>query len=122
MTPLTVACQRLLCPWDSPGNNTRVGCHLLFQGIFPTQALNPHLLHCRQILNPLSHLGSPSAIIVIIIYVPIIKVMSSASVLIQSTSPRDKEVYPKAIDTAIPLHSLINIHLPVLPSKESPQR
>ena len=22
---------RLLCPWDSPGENTRVGCHLLFQ-------------------------------------------------------------------------------------------
>ena len=28
---------RLLCPWDSPGKNTRVGCHALLQGIFPTQ-------------------------------------------------------------------------------------
>ena len=28
---------RLLCPWDSPGKNTRVGCHALIQGIFPTQ-------------------------------------------------------------------------------------
>ena len=31
-------------------------------GIFPTQGSNPsllHLLHCRQILYPLSHLGSP---------------------------------------------------------------
>ena len=27
---------RLLCPWDSPGKNTEVGCHALFQGIFPT--------------------------------------------------------------------------------------
>ena len=27
---------RLLCPWDSPGKNTGVGCHALFQGIFPT--------------------------------------------------------------------------------------
>ena len=26
----------LLCPWDSPGNNTGVGCHFLLQGIFPT--------------------------------------------------------------------------------------
>ena len=26
---------RLLCPWDSPGKNTGVGCHALFQGIFP---------------------------------------------------------------------------------------
>ena len=29
---------RLLCPWDSPGKNPGVGCHLLLQGIFPTQA------------------------------------------------------------------------------------
>ena len=28
---------RLLCPWDSPGQNTGVGCHALLQGIFPTQ-------------------------------------------------------------------------------------
>ena len=28
---------RLLCPWDSPGKNTRGGCHALLQGIFPTQ-------------------------------------------------------------------------------------
>ena len=25
---------RLLCPWDSPGKNTGVGCHFLLQGIF----------------------------------------------------------------------------------------
>ena len=30
----------LLCPWDSPGKNTGVGCHALLQGIFPTQGLN----------------------------------------------------------------------------------
>ena len=24
----------LLCPWDSPGKNTGVGCHALLQGIF----------------------------------------------------------------------------------------
>ena len=35
---------RLLCPWDFPSKNTRVGCHFLFQGIFPTQGSNPHLL------------------------------------------------------------------------------
>ena len=27
---------RLLCPWDSPGRNTGVGCHSLLQGIFLT--------------------------------------------------------------------------------------
>jgi len=26
---------------DSPGKNTGVGCHALFQGIFPTQGSNP---------------------------------------------------------------------------------
>ena len=27
---------RLLCPWDSLGNNTEVDCHALLYGIFPT--------------------------------------------------------------------------------------
>ena len=26
---------RLLCPWDSPGKSTGMGCHFLFQGINP---------------------------------------------------------------------------------------
>ena len=47
---------------DSPGKNTGVGSHTLLQGIFPTQGLNPGLLHCRQILYHLSHQGSPSLI------------------------------------------------------------
>ena len=33
-----------------------MGCHFLLQGIFPTQGLNPGLLHCRQTLYCLSHL------------------------------------------------------------------
>ena len=49
---------RFLCPWDSPGKNTGVGCHFLLQGIFPTQELNLGLLHCSQILYHLSHQGS----------------------------------------------------------------
>ena len=36
---------RLLCPWDSPGKKTGVGCHALLQGIFLTQGSNLHLLH-----------------------------------------------------------------------------
>ena len=47
----------LLCPWDSPGKNTGVRCHLLLQGIFPTQGSTMGLLHCRQILHCLSHQG-----------------------------------------------------------------
>ena len=50
---------KLLCPWDSPGNSAGVGCHFLLQGIFPTQELNPGLLHCRQILYQLNYEGRP---------------------------------------------------------------
>ena len=42
-----------------PGKSTGVGCYFLLQGIFLTQGLNPCLLHCRQMLYPLSHQGSP---------------------------------------------------------------
>ena len=50
---------RVLGPWNSPGKNTGVGCHFILQGIFPTQGLNPGLLHCRRILYRLSYQGSP---------------------------------------------------------------
>ena len=49
---------RLLCPWNSLGKSTGVGCHLFLQGIFPTQGSNPRLMHCRQTLYHLSHQGS----------------------------------------------------------------
>ena len=48
----------LLCPWDFPGKNAGMGCHLLLQEIFPTQDLNLHLPQCRQTLYRLSHQGS----------------------------------------------------------------
>ena len=57
---------QLLQPWltlcdptdySPPGSSvhgilqaTRVGCHVLLQGIFLTQGSNPHLLHYRWIL------------------------------------------------------------------------
>ena len=37
-----------------------VVCHLLLEGIFPTQGLKPGLTHCRWILYQLSYEGSPS--------------------------------------------------------------
>ena len=40
------------------GKNTGVGCHLLLQGILPTQGSHPGFLHCRQSLYHLSHQGS----------------------------------------------------------------
>ena len=51
---------RLLCPWNFLGKNTRVGCHFLLQRNFPTQGCNSRRLHCRQILYWLSHQGSPN--------------------------------------------------------------
>ena len=49
----------LYSPWNSPGQNTRVGSLCLLLGIFPTQGSNPGLPHCRQIIYQLSHKGSP---------------------------------------------------------------
>ena len=60
-TPWTVWPARLLCPWDSPGKNTGVGCHLLLKGIFPTQGLHLGILQCRQILYQLSYEGTPTS-------------------------------------------------------------
>ena len=42
---------RLLCPQNFSGKNTRVGCHFLLQGIFPTQGLKLCCLHYRQIFT-----------------------------------------------------------------------
>ena len=58
LRPCGLSPTRLLCPWNSPGKNTRVGSCSLLQGIFETQGLNPGLLHYRWILYCLSHQGS----------------------------------------------------------------
>ena len=40
--PMTCTCQGL-CLWDSPGMNTKVGCHAFLQGIFLTQGSSTSL-------------------------------------------------------------------------------
>ena len=57
LSPYGLQPTRLLCPWNSPGQSTRVGNLFLLQWIFPTQGSNLGLLHCRQILYQLSHRG-----------------------------------------------------------------
>ena len=57
--PMDCSPPRSFVHGDSPGKNTGVGCHALLQRIFPTQGLNPGLLHCRRILYQLSYQGSP---------------------------------------------------------------
>ena len=42
--PMNCSLPGFLCPWDSPGRNTGVGCHFLLQEIFPTQGSNLGLL------------------------------------------------------------------------------
>ena len=42
--------------WNSPGQNTGVGSLSLLQGIFPTQGLNPCLLHWQANSVSLCHL------------------------------------------------------------------
>ena len=53
---------RLLCPWDSPGKNTRVGFHALLQGTFPVHKVNPGGLSLlrSQILYSWQLLESPA--------------------------------------------------------------
>ena len=48
----------LLCPWNSPVKNTRVGSHALLQGIVLAQGWNLCLLQWQADSLPLSHLGS----------------------------------------------------------------
>ena len=45
--------------WHSPDQDTGVGSYSLLQGIFPTQGLEPGVLHCGQILYHLKHQESP---------------------------------------------------------------
>ena len=44
LQPCGLQYARLLCPWNSPGKDTGVGCHSLLQRIFSTLGLNPGLL------------------------------------------------------------------------------
>jgi len=55
--------RRQYSPWNSPGQNTRVGSLSLIQGIFSKQGSNPGLPHCKRIIYQLSHKGSPINII-----------------------------------------------------------
>ena len=57
-TPWTVARQAPLFMGFSHGQEYWSGLPFPSPGIFPTQGLNPGLLHCRQILYRLSYEGS----------------------------------------------------------------
>ena len=71
----------LLCPWESPGKNTGVGCHFLLQGVLPIWGSNPDLLHCTQILYHLSHRETPTIFWSLLKFMPIDLVMPSHPLL-----------------------------------------
>ena len=57
---------RLLCPWNFPGKNNGVGGHFLLQGTLLSPGKNSCLLclqHCKWILYPLIHQGTPVAVV-----------------------------------------------------------
>ena len=75
---------RLLCPWDFPGKNTRVGCHFLLQIISWTRdwmhvsCTARGLLHCRQILYWPRDQGSPDICLnIYLIYLDTLKTKQS---------------------------------------------
>ena len=57
--PVNCYPSRLLCPWDSPGQNTGAGCHFLLQWIFPTQAPCQCLLNWQEGSSALVLPGKP---------------------------------------------------------------
>ena len=60
LRPCGLGPARLLCPWDSVGKNTAVGCHfLLLRGILPTQGSNLCLLHWQADSSPLKPPAKP---------------------------------------------------------------
>ena len=59
VTSISLQPNGLYSQWTSPGQNSGLGSLSFLQVIFSTQESNPGLLHCRQILCQLSHMGSP---------------------------------------------------------------
>ena len=96
VTPWTVAHQAPLS-MNSPGKNTRMNCHSLFQEIFPTQWSNPCLLHCRQILYCLSHQGSPRTLVMLWEVINIItRFILLASLWKNSEDPSNETHWPES--------------------------
>ena len=79
-------CNPMVCGppgFPTHSKNTGVGCHVLLQGIFPTQGSNPVLLHCRQIESviPSNHLILCCSLLLLSSIFPSIRVFSKESAL-----------------------------------------
>ena len=69
---LRIAAHQAPCSQGSPDKNTEVGCHALLQGVFPTQGLDPSVLHCWWILYHLSHQGSSLGNMYLVIHIVLV--------------------------------------------------
>ena len=85
---------RLLCPWNSPGKNTGVGCHALLQRIFPTQGSNPKSLMSPALLagslplplgNPRVFTASQIFILYLSVYIAMLQIVIKVSDLVPET-------------------------------------
>ena len=65
---LTLSAHGLYSPWSLPGQNTGVGILSFCQGFFPTQGLNPGLLHGRRILYQLNYQRSLCVCVCVCVY------------------------------------------------------
>ena len=104
-TPWTVARQAPLSMEFSRPEYCNGYSHSLLQGIFPTQGLNPGLLHCRQILYHLNHQRSPSICVSFLersIKTRIILWVLVALVLIWSLHGRGTKSFVKVIGVWLP--------------------
>ena len=82
----------LLCPWDFTCKNPGVGCHFLFQGIFPTR--KPHIYVCVYVCiyiyiysqrspwrkSSLEMMGQPEKYMTVFSFFPVLLQENSSSV------------------------------------------
>ena len=101
---------------DSPGKNTRVGCHACLMVILPTQGSNPRLLYCRRFLYHLIHqFSSVQSLSRVRLFATPWTAACQASLSI--TSPRSPPK-PMSIESVMPSnrHILSSLLIPSLPA------
>ena len=80
---------RLLCPWDSPGKNTGVGCQCPPPGDLPTQGWKLHVLYLPTLVGSSLSLAPPGRPTEI---VPGLKGSKTESSLLAEDSQLEKEI------------------------------
>ena len=80
-------------PWTPPDQDTGVGSLSLLHRIFPTQELNPGLLHWRWILYQLSHKGNPKQVLIVLFSLtPILPFFVIVGLFLSSSFPNSNTI------------------------------